>query len=865
MKNNGLHWLYIFSGIFMMACSNVKQEDKPQLLFEWEELPDIPQAVGGPIAGVSNDALVVAGGAYWTASMFQGGTKIWHDDIYVLEAGDQQWQKGFSLPRPLAYSATVNTNDGIVCIGGHDSVRVYANVFRMRWNRKEKRVEIDSLPDLPGPVTFAGAAMVGDVIYVAGGQESMDAKTALKNFWALDLSKKEEEFEWEVLEPWPGPSRLISLVAAQSDGENLGIYLFSGTEIIETPEGKIPRRCLSDGYRYDPLEKQWQKLADMDQAAAAGVVIPFGPTHILVFSGTDCKADDQFWELKDDNPVLSPTIRAYHTITDTWAIVGEMPGGNGVVTSRALEWQGGIVIVSGEDRASHRTPKVWLARPKSPITTFGFINYAVVGVYFSLLVLMGIYLSRREKTTHDFFLGGKRVPWWAAGLSIFGTQLSALTFMALPAKVYATDWTYFLGQGGIILVTPLVIYFYLPFFRRLDITTAYEYLELRFNLLIRLIGSFNFVMLQVARMAIVLYLPSVALSTVTGIDMYLSILTMGILSTLYTVLGGIEAVIWTDVIQVVVLMGGAVIGLVLIITQFDAGVGDMIAFAWSQGKFDMLNWSADYTTTAVWVVVVGTTISTFLGYTSDQTVIQRYLTTPTEKQAAKALWTNALMSPPSSIIFFGLGTGLFLFYQNHPQLLQPELTTDAILPLFIVQQLPVGISGLVIAALFAAAMSSLDSSMNSVSTTVVTDFYRRFKTAASDAHRLNLARWITVMAGVVGTGSAVLLATYQIQSVWDMIFILSGLIGGGLGGIFILGIFTRAAHSRGVLVGLITSAVVMYFVQQFTHIHFFLFVVTGVSVCVLVGYLASLFISSGKPYELDGLTIFTKRPQDPSQ
>ena len=194
-------------------------------------------------------------------------------------------------------------------------------------------------------------------------------------------------------------------MAAQSDGENLGIYLFSGTEIIETPEGKIPRRCLSDGYRYDPLEKQWQKLADMDQAAAAGVVIPFGPTHILVFSGTDCKADDQFWELKDNHPGLPPTIRAYHTITDTWTKVGEMPGGKGIVTSKALEWQGGIVIVSGEDGPAHHSPKVWLARPKRNIASFGFINYAVVGVYFSLLVLMGIYLSRREKATQDFFSG----------------------------------------------------------------------------------------------------------------------------------------------------------------------------------------------------------------------------------------------------------------------------------------------------------------------------------------------------------------------------------------------------------------------------------------------------------------------------
>ncbi len=621
----------------------------------------------------------------------------------------------------------------------------------------------------------------------------------------------------------------------------------------------------SKGYRYDPLEKEWQKLADMDQAAAAGVVIPFGPTHILVFSGTDCQPDDQFWELKDNNPVLPPTIRAYHTITDTWTTVGEMPGGTGVVTSRALEWQGGIVIVSGEDRTSHRSPKVWLVRLKRDIASFGLINYSVVGLYFLLLVLMGFYFSKREKTTHEFFLGGKRVPWWAVGLSIFGTQLSAISFMALPAKVYATDWTYYLSTIGIALIAPLVIYFYLPFFRRLDITTAYEYLELRFNLLIRLIGSFNFVLFQLARMAIVLYLPSVALSTVTGIDMYLSILTMGILSTLYTVLGGIEAVIWTDVIQVVVLLGGAFISLILIVLHLEGGVGDLTRIAWNQGKFDMLNWSGDYTITAVWVVLFGGMAASLVSYTSDQTVIQRYLTTRTEKQAAKSLWINALMSVSTAVIFFGLGTGLFLFYQNHPQLLQPELQTDAILPMFIVQQLPIGISGLVIAALFAAAMSSLDSSMNSISTTVVTDFYKRFKTGTSDIQRLNVARWTTVLAGVAGIGGAVAFATYQMQSAQDMIFIVGGLISGGLGGIFMLGIFTRRSHGRGALVGLIASAVVMYLVRQHTQVHFLLFAFIGIVVCVLVGYLASLLISGGKGSKLDGLTIFTIRPRDPQE
>jgi Na+/proline symporter len=250
-------------------------------------------------------------------------------------------------------------------------------------------------------------------------------------------------------------------------------------------------------------------------------------------------------------------------------------------------------------------------------------------------------------------------------------------------------------------------------------------------------------------------------------------------------------------------------------------------------------------------------VTSLVSYTTDQSVIQRYLTTSSEKQAAKALWTNALITPISGLIFYGLGTSLFLFYQSHPQLLKPDLQTDAILPLFIVQQLPIGISGLVIAALFAAAMSTLDSGMNSISATVTTDFRRWSNDAYDERINLKLAKWITVAAGAIATVSAILLATFSIQSVWDMIFILSGLVTGGLGGIFILGIFTQKANGPGVLLGLICSALVMYLVQQFTQIHFFLYTAIGLIVCVVVGYTASLILPSSND-QLQGLTIFSK-------
>jgi Na+/proline symporter len=206
------------------------------------------------------------------------------------------------------------------------------------------------------------------------------------------------------------------------------------------------------------------------------------------------------------------------------------------------------------------------------------------------------------------------------------------------------------------------------------------------------------------------------------------------------------------------------------------------------------------------------------------------------------------------LIFFFLGTALYAFYKTQPGSLNPTLDTDAVLPWFIVRELPVGVAGLVLAAVFAAAMSSLDSSMNSMATVLVTDFYHRFRPGSADRTRLLLARIITVALGVFGTAGALLMATYPIKSLWDLFLALLGLLGGGLAGVFALGIFTRRANAAGAIVGIVSSTAILYYVQRFTDVHFFLYGGIGIGTCVIVGYLASLLIPSSKPCP-DTLTI----------
>jgi SSS family transporter len=803
--------------------------------------------------------LIVAGGANFPEPLFKNdqvnplAKKVWRDNVYVLADPDGQWQRAGVLPRPLAYGASVATAEGVICIGGSDAGRHYSDVFMLTWT--DSKIERTDLPALPKPCANTTAAPLGTSIYVAGGQQSPDTGAAMHNFWALDLSQ--DGSQWVELSPWPGPERILPVVAVQ-DGS---FFLFSGCRLLTDEDGNIQREYLTDAYRFTPnsggdVAGQWKRIADVPApvVAAPTPAASAGQSHILVFGGDHGRHAKRNLELMDRHPGFSTDILAYHTITDTWAKVGTIPAGH--VTTTVVMWDGRIVVPSGEIRPGTRSPKVFSGTFGQIRSGFGRLDYLTWGVYLVVILCVGLYFSKREKGTDDFFFGGKRVCWWAAGISIFGTQLSAITFMAIPAKVYATDWVYILAQATIILVAPIVVFFYLPFFRRLDISTAYEYLERRFNLALRLFGGAAFCLMQLGRMGIVLFLPAVALATVTDFNVYTCFFNDTATTEIYTVMGGIEAVIWTDVIQVFVLMGGALLCVVVIALRVEGGLAGIVNVGHQAHKFRAVNLTWGYTTTAVWVVVFGNLMSNLVPYSADQTVIQRYLTTPTEKQAARAIWTNAVLTVPAALIFFFLGTALYAFYKSRPENLNPTVDGDAILPWFVVQELPIGVAGVVLAAIFAAAMSSLDSSMNSMATVLVTDFYHRLKPGSSDHARLRLARIITIVLGLFGTGCALLLATFPIKSLWDFFLALLGLLGGGLAGLFILGIFTRRANSAGAIIGVICSTVTLYCVQRFTDLHFFLYAATGITACASIGYLASLLIPSSKK-DKENLTMHT--------
>lgn len=323
-------------------------------LLIWNQLPSLPSNEGfaGLFAGTHNDVLIVAGGANFPDKMpWEGGKKVWYDRVYALESIDGKWKDVGKLPRPLGYGVSISTDDGIICIGGSDSNRHYAECFRLQYNNG--KLTTTFLPSLPRPCANSCGAIIKNIIYVAGGLESPTATSTLKTFWSLDLA--DSDAVWKKHDTWPGSGRMLS-VAATTDET---FFLFSGADLKTLSDGTTSRQYLRDAYSYRPTSG-WRRISDMPRptVAAPSPAAKIGETTLLIISGDD--GEDVNFQPIEKHPGFPKSGLAYNTINNSWEYKETFPAGH--VTTSLVHWHNHFIIPSGEIRPGKRSPNVWSLR-----------------------------------------------------------------------------------------------------------------------------------------------------------------------------------------------------------------------------------------------------------------------------------------------------------------------------------------------------------------------------------------------------------------------------------------------------------------------------------------------------------------------
>lgn len=442
-------------------------------------------------------------------------------------------------------------------------------------------------------------------------------------------------------------------------------------------------------------------------------------------------------------------------------------------------------------------------------------DVAVIVVYLAGVMGLGIWFFRKSRSPEGYMAAGRSLPGWVVGLSIFGTYVSSISFLALPGKAYSSNWNAIAFSLSLPLAAWVATRWFVPFYRQEDAVSAYQHLEQRFGGWARTYASVCYLLTQVARMGSVMYLLALPLHQLLGWNIPVLILVTGGLTTLYTLLGGIEGVIWTDALQSIILAAGAIVCAVLLPLSMPQGPSQLIEIAAAHDKFSLGEMTLNLMQPTFWVVLVYGLFINLQNFGIDQSYVQRYIAARSDADARWSVWLGALIYVPISCIFLWIGTALFAYYHAQPELLPPTLQAevaagkgDSVFPYFIVAGLPVGITGLLIAAIFAAAMSTLSTSLNGAATLTLTDFYKEFvRPQPSDRESMTVLYVSTMIWGIIGTGTA--LAMIQVQSILDAWWKLAGIFSGGMLGLFLLGVLSRRAGNRSAVISIVLGVTVI--------------------------------------------------------
>lgn len=503
------------------------------------------------------------------------------------------------------------------------------------------------------------------------------------------------------------------------------------------------------------------------------------------------------------------------------------------------------------------------------------IDYIIIVLSLLCSLGIGLWFSAKQTDAKQYYTAGGKLPSWAVGMSILATLISSVTFLAYPGEGFSSNWI-LLVQGLMVpVVLLLIIGFIVPLYRHVINLSAYEYFEKRFGVFARLYSSLAFILAHFAKMGTVLYLVGLAISGMLGVNIMTVVWVLGICVVVLTLFGGIEGIIWLDVFQGILLIAGGLVSLIIIVNSIDGGIFEIYRVASEQNRSGFGPYDVDFYHLTFIVMALNGVFYALQKYGTDQSIVQRYLTARSDKEAIKASLIGVLLSVPVWALFMFIGTALFVYYQISPEALPAGAKPDQVFPHFILSSLPVGVAGFVISALIAAAISSLDSDLNCLSAVLVEDFYRRFKPKRPDSALFSAGRWMVVITGILAILVATLYATAGDKGILGTVFTLYAIFSGGIIGMLLLGLFTTRTNKQGLYVGVFACVLfTAYAVLTSTPIgedkrllldlgdwnfrqHKYMLGVYSHLVVLIVGYLAS-FLFKGAETDL-ALTYYGRK------
>lgn len=482
---------------------------------------------------------------------------------------------------------------------------------------------------------------------------------------------------------------------------------------------------------------------------------------------------------------------------------------------------------------------------------FSHLNSLVLFVYMAGMLGIGLWLARRQTTTQEFFLAGRRMPWIVVAMSMYASLTSAVTFMALPAMAYGTNIAMIAVCFVSPIVAPLLVRLFYPFYHRLGVTTSYEYIGRRFGAPARMAVSALFVLYGLGWLGTVIYAPALALATVSSLPLTNCILIMGLIATLYTSLGGMSADIWTDVVQFFIMLIGIVWIAITLVHHVPDGVHGILALARAGGRLETGGFRVSLGEMTVCVVAVSYFFQMLQQYGTDQCTVQRMMTTPTMGGVKRAIYFNAVTDFMVIGLLLFIGLGLYAYEQVTPGVFPSGLSGDQLLPYYAVHMLPDGVSGLMVTALMAAAMSTMDSAIGSVATVIVNDLVRPW-CPMDDRRHLRMAKILTLVVGVLST--AIAFQGSHFKSLVERYNSYLSLFTAPVLALFLLGILMQRANFWAWLVGVAVSIPATLWFQNVVKAHWTFHFPFSFLVAFTFGALAS-FVCPGKAPEA-GLTLF---------